>query len=551
MEYCERALYYPADQLKLSQFLPTPESASPSGLLGQFGARDRDRKRKRSPEDEVSQQAPLEKRWAGNNGDWAIGGIDYWLQEGTWPKGYFEPSHQTWEDLKAETLVGRIEADDMNPMNPPPPGPLAKRKSAASMRRQTVETSIGTLTEKDDKSLPYRSPAYRVELAMKGSHMNESPEGPAGDSVLFCRSLLISTQSVPSNTLFRDDLFEETCRKLLDRNEARIVEDISPLLAPSAETLATYGASELKHLVFNVNERWGESIPITDVRPQPDRCAGFSRFAFTEDQLQKLRPYLGSLLPVNYFSVFLATWRMMFPFFACEAKSGVGELDVADKQNAHSMSMAVRGVVELFKLVRCEDEIHRKILALSISHDDKSVRMYGYYADIKEGKATYYRHLIRNFGFTEQNGKDKWTAYHFTTNVYLNFMPKLHKLLCSAIDKISSDTPSIPMLSQDQFDSAEPESDPTDSQEMAAANPSSSQNSIGAKRKRLTANAVLQQQLANRDEYADALNLLRRELETQRQESEAQRQENERQKQRNEEQVCQLMDTITKLAAKS
>lgn len=47
------------------------------------------------------------------------------------------------------------------------------------------------------------------------------------------------------------------------------MEDISPLIAPTAETLATYGAHKLSHLIFNTNERWGESTPINGTRPQP------------------------------------------------------------------------------------------------------------------------------------------------------------------------------------------------------------------------------------------------------------------------------------------
>ncbi len=34
------------------------------------------------------------------------------------------------------------------------------------------------------------------------------------------------------------------------------------------------------------------------------------------------------------------------------------------------------------------------------------------------------------------DGKEKWTAYKFTKNVYDTYMPKLHKLICSAIDDL-------------------------------------------------------------------------------------------------------------------
>jgi len=46
----------------------------------------------------------------------------------------------------------------------------------------------------------------------------------------------------------------------------------------------------------------------------------------------------------------MATYYMYFPFLTCEVKCGASALDIADRQNAHSMALAVRGVVELFRL---------------------------------------------------------------------------------------------------------------------------------------------------------------------------------------------------------
>jgi hypothetical protein len=46
-------------------------------------------------------------------------------------------------------------------------------------------------------------------------------------------------------------------------------------------------------------------------------------------------------------SFFMATYSMYFPFLTCEAKCGAAALDIADIQNAYSMTMAVRGIVEL------------------------------------------------------------------------------------------------------------------------------------------------------------------------------------------------------------
>jgi len=152
-------------------------------------------------------------------------------------------------------------------------------------------------------------------------------------------------QKIPYEGLFRDDLFDKTCRKIQDRNEAKVIQDISRLLVPSADTLETQGAAHLEHLTESVNEGWNSAIPFYGPRPRPDYSVGFSRSSFTNEQLEKLKPFTGEIAD-SYTSYFMGTWRMYFPFFTCEVKCGAMALDVADRQNAHSMTLAVRAVVD-------------------------------------------------------------------------------------------------------------------------------------------------------------------------------------------------------------
>ena len=245
--------------------------------------------------------------------------------------------------------------------------------------------------------------------------MKKSDSGVTSKSKDWCTTLLNSAQTIPEVSLFYDDIFEKTCEKLSERNEARVIQDISRLIVPSTETLATYGARNLEHLIENVNEAWTEGIPVEGPRPQPDYSVGFGLSAFTPEQLGRLSPFVGSVFDT---SLFVATYRMYFPFLTCEVKCGAAGLDIADRQNAHSMTLAVRGVVELFRLVKREKELHQEILAFSVSHDHRGVRIYGHYSIIDEGKATFYRHPICEFSFTELDCKEKWTAYKFTKNVH-------------------------------------------------------------------------------------------------------------------------------------
>lgn len=319
---------------------------------------------------------------------------------------------------------------------------LARNRSTPSLGRKR-SSSASSVTPSDqkpreEKSADYNDARYKTLLATKGAFMDKSPVGIADASKNLCNTLLEEAQEPPQNSLFRDDIFEATCRKFQDRNESRVIRDISQLIVPSAEVLATYGATELECLIESTNEGWNNSVPLTKTRPQPDYSVGFRREAFSDEQLAKLAPFIGNWLGGDQ-SFFMATYYMFFPFLAGEVKCGATALDVADRQNAHSMAMAARAVFELFRLVGREAEVDRQILSFSVSHDHRAVRIYGYYP-VMEGKAVkYYRHPIHEFSFTTLDGKDKWTAYRFTKNVYDLWMPSHFARIRAAIDQIPPD----------------------------------------------------------------------------------------------------------------
>ena len=302
-----------------------------------------------------------------------------------------------------------------------------------------------------------------------------------------------------------------------------------------------------------MNKRWSESIPVTSTLPQPDFYMEFKRSAFTSDQLKRLEPFTGNVLAATKLaSCFLATWRMYFPFFACEAKYGSGGLDIADRQNAHSMTLAVRGIVELFKLVKREKELHRRVLAFSISHDDEIVRIFGYYPVIDGDKTTFYRHPIYIFGITALDGKDKWTAYKFTKNVYDVWMPDHYNLICSAIDDIPPDLDFGVALGNSFTSVASAnESELPDSQDMTTS-ASAPQDTAGFKKPRLPPKVMLQQeidrlreQMAQRDEQFSATESeFQREHDRQQQEIERLKEQNKQEREQSNQRHRELMDLL-------
>ncbi|KAI1519083.1 hypothetical protein KJE20_04627 [Pyrenophora tritici-repentis] len=103
------------------------------------------------------------------------------------------------------------------------------------------------------------------------------------------------------------------------------------------------------------------------------------------------------------------------------------------------MTLAVRAIVEFFRLLKPEEELHRQILAFLITQDARSVRIYGHYLVINGKDTTFYRHHIRSFDFTALEGKEKGTSYNFTGNVYDMWILWHLDNIRSAIDELPSE----------------------------------------------------------------------------------------------------------------
>lgn len=58
--------------------------------------------------------------------------------------------------------------------------------------------------------------------------MNQSDLGITGTNKSLRQTVLNTEQTIPYDSLFRDDLFDETCRSVQSGNEVRIMWDISP-----------------------------------------------------------------------------------------------------------------------------------------------------------------------------------------------------------------------------------------------------------------------------------------------------------------------------------
>jgi hypothetical protein len=363
--------------------------------------------------------------------------VRYWIQEGSWPKEYFE------------------QGSSMSEM----PG---KKRSASSMQNSVTSNT----TFREGKNPATRDRLYEKTLAEAKIYMDEDDQiTPTDACTALCQTLLDATQSTPKGTLFGDDHFKSTCLRLRNQNEAMVFQDLFPLIVPRAEILHEFGAENLKHLTGNINQKWYGCVPmVSGPHPQPDYAVGFKESAFSQSQLERLGPFIQGWKGTP----FLATAWMYFPFLTCEVKCGNEALDIADRQNAHSGSVAVKQLIDLYREVSLERELHQEILAFSVSHDHRSVRIYGHYALVNGDITCLHRHLIRSFDFVEQDGRDKWTSYKFILNVYNTFVPTLFERICTAIDLLPDPNP---QPSRQSLGESVPQLVPNDSQSTSAGSP--------------------------------------------------------------------------------
>ena len=200
----------------------------------------------------------------------------------------------------------------------------------------------------------------------------------------------------------------------------------------AAKNLALYGNRHLDILIENVNKAWTGSIPVVGPRPQPDYSVGFRRSVFTDTQLRKLDPLIGSVLDNSFF---VATYRMYFPFLTCEVKCGAAALDIADRQNAHSTAIAVRSIIELCRAVKREKEHNQEILAFSISHDHRLVRIYSHYTVIDDNQKETSISIRSRHSISQAKKVKRSDRPIFAKNVYHIWMSTHLKRICSAIDQ--------------------------------------------------------------------------------------------------------------------
>jgi len=82
--------------------------------------------------------------------------------------------------------------------------------------------------------------------------------------------------------------------------------------------------------------------------------------AFDDDEIEKLKSYTTP-------GKTLFTGKLYFPFVIYEVKCGENGLNIADRQNAYSASIAVNTIIELYRAVSRVIEAIKRFLVFNLT----------------------------------------------------------------------------------------------------------------------------------------------------------------------------------------
>ena len=296
--------------------------------------------------------------------------------------------------------------------------------------------------------------------------MDDSVNGLDKDELKYCQELLTTSAPHPPNSMLDEAFFLPFSKLTHNKSEQWLVKNMHSHLFPAPELLALRGHAEFKNLglIEGCDDIWLRAIfPSYGKCPQPDSTIAFKWENFSREEIRKLGITIG--LPSKY----LARDDMFFPFITREAKSDRQPLEVADRQNVYSMSVALEGVVDLFRRVGRLEDLNGKALGLSMSYDNDTVRMYAHHVvtTVQEPKGTSCQQLPRvstmkywtaigQVILSNDGGKDRWKPYDFFYNACLKFSQRHLKRVKQAIadlpDPARAPPQSVPSVDESEQD---------------------------------------------------------------------------------------------------
>ncbi|OAG34437.1 hypothetical protein AYO21_11389 [Fonsecaea monophora] len=356
---------------------------------------------------------------------------------------------------------GSGEDDPQPPPIEPYPDPYPEALiGMPSVKRKPSQESLGpvslyaddleSIASTDAKSNFYSSPAFPTLLEQHGTYMKDSASGLDAEELEFCQGLLSTSVPHPPNSMLDDAVFMAFSELTHNKSEQWLVKNMHSHLFPAPELLAIRGHKEFEDLglIEACSDMWLRSIfPSYGKCPQPDSTIGFKWEKFSRKEVLKLGITIGA--PSKY----MARDDIFFPFITREAKCDKQPLDIADRQNVYSMSVALDGVIDLFRRAGQLEELNGKALGLSMSYDNNTVRIYAHHVVTKPQESqcqtlqqlpnlstVKYRTIIGEVSLSKDGGKDRWQPYDFFYNACLKFSGRHLQRIKMAIERLPDPT---------------------------------------------------------------------------------------------------------------
>lgn len=258
--------------------------------------------------------------------------------------------------------------------------------------------------------------SYPRELERRGCIMSTLKTSPDPEDVAFYQRLLQhKSEQVPSGTMFDYGGGEYA---LEERSRTCILVNLHPLLVPCTGAILHRGCKHLSLATDDYDDTWTRIEPIIGPRPRPAhfRCLSKYSAAFTPDDRRKIEKP-----PVGGHSYILNDKKLCFPYLTCEVVTDMQPLEPARRQNMHSMSIALRSLVQLAEAAGTPEKVHLRILGFSISHDIEAVEIFGHYPEL-DGKQTKY-HLTKIAYIPIWLDDNRWKCYSFVEALDNEFLP--------------------------------------------------------------------------------------------------------------------------------
>ena len=297
-----------------------------------------------------------------------------------------------------------------------------------SNKRPRSQSTSYTQSVKDGENPPAYTRLHEEKMEEAGLVMAIHQANVTDDCKQLWKDIQDADFTLPESRLFQRERLLKVLDRVRFRNEAGVVRDITPVIVPSAELLHIDGHQGLACVTESMNAKWDNIATLCGPMPKPDFVAGISPSAFTADQREKLKMHHTANCP-NLFPE-----SMYYPFLICEVKSSDKPIQEAERQAMHSASIAANAIIQLYKKISQAHELNQRVLTVSVSHNNSTVKVYGHFARVEDDKITFFRHRIYEANFaadlaeaddaTSQTYADSWKAYKLIRGVYQLFFPQ-------------------------------------------------------------------------------------------------------------------------------